>query len=206
MYRDNILAAWREATAEDLAQGLEWYNIAAELAASLATDSRYTERQCAGVIAALSPMMSWPANVTAARKLIEHHTASALVGHPHHGAPASGFGLGLNVVKAWRILNGADPADVLTSPKVGAFFANIMGDPDAVTVDRWAMRVALGDPNHPGTVRGKRQYADVANAYRDAASTAGVTAREIQAAVWVWIRRTTARAQYSNPTHNLKGT
>lgn len=95
-------------------------------------------------------------------------------------------GLPANRAKAWRIANGADPALVLGGPKVRAFFANITGDHDAVTVDVWAARAAEGRDNPNGPTGGR--YAAIADAYRLAAASRGVSPRECQAAIWVHVR------------------
>jgi hypothetical protein len=58
-----------------------------------------------------------------------------------------------NRAKAWRIACGEDPDAVLSGPKVRAFFANIMGDVDAVTIDVWAARAAEGRRNDNAPVR-----------------------------------------------------
>ena len=174
---DNIVRTWETATAADHVRGVEWYGIAAELAAEL----HHCPETAAGVIAAMSPMMSWRSNVDVARRIIAAHDAGA-------DCPASGYGLTRNVRKAWAILDGADPLDVLSGRKVRAFYANIIGDPDAVTVDRWAVRIALGDPEHPGTVGDRDHYA-IESAYREAAGRIGIAPRDLQAATWVAFRR-----------------
>ena len=60
-YKRNIRRAYHMATADDMAQGLAWYGIAAEFAEALALDSRLTVPQTAGAIAALQPA-SFPAH------------------------------------------------------------------------------------------------------------------------------------------------
>lgn len=186
--RENLIAAFERATADDLAQGLGWYELARDIADSF---DGVTREQGAGVIAAMSPMMSWGANITIARRLIARYVA----GKPQ---PLSGFGLGANVAKAWAILRGEAPLVVLRAPKTRSFYQNIMGDPDAVTIDRWAVRAAEGDPTHPGTVS-NAQYGRYADAYREAAVELDVHPRELQAAVWVYYRRTHARVVLDNP-------
>jgi hypothetical protein len=185
-YRANIAAAFERATADDLAQGLEWYGLAADIANDLARGYGHDTETVAGVIAALSPMMTWRTNIGSARALIDRHAHSL----PY---PDAGYGLQRNVAKAWAILEGADPLDVLGGLKVRAFYANILGDPLAVTVDRWAVRIAYGDPAHPGTVTA-REYHVIADAFRDAAAQLGITARDLQAATWVYFRRVHGRA------------
>jgi len=177
----NILAAYDAATAADQAQGLAWYGLAQEFAQTLSLDSSLSVEQCAGVIAAMSPMMSWRSNLDVARRLITHYQHTGLL-------PDAGYGLRRNVAKAWAILDGAPPLEVLSGPKVRAFYRNIMGDPSAVTVDRWAVRIALADPTHPGTVTAKG-YGVIAEAYRDAADLLEVSARDLQAATWTYYRR-----------------
>jgi hypothetical protein len=184
-YVDNIVEQWQSASAADLATGLDWYVRARTFAQSLGL----SDRTGAGVVAALSPMNGWSANMTLARGLTERY----LSGEP---MPTRGFGLNANVRKAWRILDGEDPGDVLSGQKVRAFFANIMGDPDAVTVDRWAARIARGNPADRGTVTA-RQYVDMAAAYREAAERVGVTPRDLQAAVWTHYRNRHARAVFA---------
>jgi hypothetical protein len=79
---------------------------------------------------------------------------------------------------------------VLNGPKVRAFYSNIMGDTDAVTVDTWAVRVATGRTGKHAewTIGTKRRYAAVADAYRRAAVILGVDPRTVQAATWVAAR------------------
>jgi hypothetical protein len=92
--------------------------------------------------------------------------------------------------QGWRIANGEAALSVLNGPKVRAFYANIMGDTDAVTVDVWAARVATGLTGKAAerAIGTAKRYADVADAYRHAARILGVTPREVQAATWVAAR------------------
>jgi hypothetical protein len=99
-----------------------------------------------------------------------------------------------NRAKAWRIACGEDPDAVLSGPKVRAFFANIMGDVDAVTVDTWAARAAEGRRNDNAPVR--RRYRLLAESYRRAGERRGMHPRDTQAAVWTAYRRQHARATY----------
>ena len=191
-YQANIKREWHKATAEDLEQGLAWYGIANDFARAFAASDVITREQAAGVIAAMSPMMSWGTNIHVARRLITRY----LLGEAE---PTEGFGLKRNVAKAWRILRGEDPLNVLSGDKVRAFYSNIIGDPTAVTVDRWAARAARGNPDDAGTVT-KREYREIADAYRAAAADLDISARDLQAAVWVAYRRQHARATLDNPT------
>lgn len=78
----------------------------------------------------------------------------------------------------------------LTAPhsralKVPNFWANIGQplDPVPVTIDRHAARIATG--NDEDSVPSGGAYHRVADAYRDAADTAGILANQIQAVTWV---------------------
>jgi hypothetical protein len=174
------------ATAQDLADGLAWYDRARRAAESMAHESGLTVRQCAGVVAALSPRCQWASNVSSARRMVLAVAAGEL-------EPVVNGTLA-NRAKAWRIACGEDPDAVLSGPKVRAFFANIMGDVDAVTVDTWAARAAEGRRNDNAPV--KRRYRLLAESYRRAGERRGMHPRDVQAAVWTAYRRQHARATY----------
>lgn len=165
-YSDDV-AAMREAR--------EWYGVAQGAADDLAARYGVTREAAAGVIAAMSPRQTWKGNLRAADVIL--HAAA-------HGLDLPAVGLRSNARKAWKIANGAAPLDVLGGPKVRAFFANIIGDLDAVTVDVWAARAAGVDPNHLTAAR----YRAVADAYRRAAASIGLAPAILQAIVWVSIR------------------
>lgn len=188
----HITAVFRSATAEQIASALDWYADAHAVASALAVKNGLTLDASAGIIAALSPMQSWGANV---------NLAARFMATP--GGLTSGY-LGANLAKARDILAGKDAASILTSPKVGAFFAGILhaGMTDVVCVDRHAYDIAvnrrLNDDTRPKMTRG--QYAAIADMYKRAASIlareAGQTmsAAQVQAVCWVvW------RARYWAP-------
>lgn len=173
---------WLElATPEDLASGLGWYDRAREEATSLAyLPGCGSVKRAAGVIAALSPRCQWGANVNGAHAMIRAAVTSA--------PEPIVAGIATNRARAWRIANGEDPDAVLSGPKVRAFFANIMGDVDAVTVDVWATRAATGRTDRDGLKR--RRYRLIAESYRRAGARRGLHPRDAQAAVWTVYRRT----------------
>lgn len=188
-YDDNIRAAWDAATADDLAEGLEWYRRARAEGRALGR----TLHTGVGVIAALSPMQAWDTNIALANKLAATHAA----GEP---MPTSGYGFKRNTAKAWAILNGARPLDVLGGDKVRSFYRNMLGCGHSVTVDRWAVRIALGDTAHDGKVP-PGEYENMADAFRRVAASLGITAQHLQAATWVWIRREHGRTAPRDPQH-----
>ena len=165
-----------ERAAEYAARG--WYTLARLEARRLARKHGTTLRVAAGVIAAVSPMNVWSGNILAAERIL------AAAARGDRRAPRAG--LSANVAKAWRIARaGERPLDVLSGPKVRAFYRNILGDLSAVTVDRWAARAAGVPDSYPGTAAG---YARCEEAYREAALKVGLAPAILQAVVWCNIR------------------
>lgn len=201
-----VCRTFRLTGASERAAGLGWYATAWDAAgtiaramvgarvwATMSADARRAlMAQVAGVIAALSPRCQWSTNVA---------WAAAVVHAARTGAPCPRVHTKTMRRQAWAIANGAHPLAVLHGPKVRAFWANITGDTDAVTVDVWAVRAARGDRPTVRDERGilryaddgrvsAREYAAYADVYRRAARRLGVTPRECQAAVWVAVRGT----------------
>lgn len=169
-----VLAAWADAGPWDLHAGRQWYDRAHAAAAQLAADYGTTTEVAAGVIAALSPRCQWSANLVWAGQIL----AAVRAGRKSPPLVA----LGDNRRKAWRIVTGERPADVLRGPKVTRFFRNITGDNQCVTVDMWAALVAEGErsPRAPD----RKRYDDIESAYVLASHAAGVSPRDLQATVW----------------------
>lgn len=174
-----ILRTFDAATPNDAIEGASWYERAHELAVALSAGTNLSPEQCAGVIAALSPRCTWSANARGAVKIVA--AAAAAERQPVTAGTLD------NRRKAWAIACGGDPLEVLRGPKVRAFWANIVGDTDAVTVDVWAARVAEGTDN-PHAPKGKR-YELIAEAYRRAADLRGISPRDMQATAWTAFRR-----------------
>lgn len=192
-YDANIEAAWKQSTPSDLAEGLDWYRRARAEGRALGR----TVSQGVGVIAALSPMTAWDTNIDQAKSLAQAHAQGLPM-------PTSGYGFKRNTAKAWAILEGARPLDTLGGDKVRSFYRNMMGCTHSVTVDRWAVRIALGDPSHSGQVP-SGEYDAMADAFRRVADKLGITARDLQAATWIWIRREHGRTVPRDPKHWTKG-
>jgi len=177
-----IVDVWRQATVAELVEGMDWYRDANALAVRL---SPADPAAAAGVIAALSPMMSWGQNIILAERAYADGKAS--------GALFS------NVAKANRILAGERPEDVLGGDKVRAFYG-VIADPtsDAVVVDRHAFDIAVGrvTNNESRQALGRKGvYAKFESAYVRAAKVIAsetgmdVSASQVQAVTWtVWRR------------------
>lgn len=174
--RHRILAAYDAAAEQHRREGEDWYESARMTARAIAETHGLSERHVAGIVAALSPRVAWSSNIAGARRIAE-----AIARRRPEPVVAGTLS---NRRKAWAIARGAEPEAVLSGPKVRAFFANLLGDDDAVTVDVWAARAAEGISREPTPAR----YALIADAYRDAARLRGVSPRVMQATVWVAVR------------------
>lgn len=175
-----ILRLYDSASTLDVHAGREWYSVARDIAANLACASPYTFEQCAAVIAVLSAQARWADNVSAARACVQAHASGASVG----AVPCHGGVTRANVVRAFAILDGTT---FVGGPKTGAFHRAIIGDPDAVVLDRHAIRAGI--PSYDGkrrvTVVERRA---LESAYRNAARLRGEAPRDMQAIVWI-VRR-----------------
>jgi hypothetical protein len=189
----NITKVMREIISSDdvsVSLGMTWYNRARAHAALL--DPNDVSR-AAGILAALSPLNSWPQNMRLASEI---YAGKTNLGYLHK-----------NVAKALRIYNGEMPLNVLGGNKVRSFYLNIIGDDslETVTVDRHAVDIACGrvcdDKVRSHWTSGKR-YWFVAGMYVRAAKIINAefgtafTGAQIQAITWVWWRKNKAAANH----------
>lgn len=164
------------ASVDDIAyrDGATWYETAHVLAIKLDPSD---PARAAGVIAALSPQVSWERNVMLATRAYKDGLATGT--------------LGANCRAADRILAGERPLDVLGGPKTRAFFTLIANpyDRETVCVDRHAFDIAAGQTGHAQRVKlTPKRYEEVANAYRKVARGTTLTPAQVQAITWVWWR------------------
>lgn len=184
-----ILRAWDLAWDDQMERGRRWYPEAHELAEEIAEGTGLTVEAAAGLIAALSPAITWEENVKDARAL------AAPEDDPESwDGYASVSTYGQNRRKAIGILEGGDPDEILGGPKVRAFWRCI-ADPenaDAVCVDRHGARVALGWKMSLGDVHrwlGRVGTIEkIQEAYRRAAAELGELPLVVQAVTWLVYR------------------
>lgn len=177
MLKDTAIAHYYETDPALREAGLGWY------AQSMSDVRRLADHlphgvgasAAAGILAALSPQTQWQNNWRWAEMV-------AIAAGQGRKMPAIG-GFPKNREKAWRIANGERPGDVLGGPKVRAFWRGLAGDPDAVVLDLWMFR-AFGLPDAPS----QRVYDYVASALVAAANELNVTARDLQAIIWLHMR------------------
>lgn len=180
----NILYIYHTTSPDDTSEGIEWYGKAYAECERIASESGFTPDQVASLMAIVSPGMVWDENETAPERIVnlylEGKPAAEWVGFSTYPA---------NLLKAERILQGDFTA--LGGRKVKSFHANIMGDVEAVTVDRWAVRVALDDPQVTGdkiVPSGDKVYNAIADAYREVAKLVGLYPPDVQAITWCSFR------------------
>lgn len=178
-YTDSIRAIRAQATDTDVENGRDWYPSARRIVDTIAERSGTAPDRVAAAMAALSPRNPWYWNVQDAAAYA-HAAAEGAEDAP----TATTFGA--NRTRAWAMVRGG--LDWTTSAlKVRSFVSNIMGDPDAVTVDVWAIRVATA--GEQSTVKNDRQYTEVAAAYREVAAEYGESPRDLQAITWTTAER-----------------
>jgi hypothetical protein len=166
--RANIRAKARNLTEEHRALGSVWYVEAATFAQDLAESTGSGFNECAAIIAALSPRTSWKLNLKAAAACAFYEPKPAGV-------------ITRNWHSAGAIRDGLGPEDVLRGPKVFAFWRNIVGDKERVTIDVWALRTAGYEKSHLTP----REYVEIERAFVAVAAEHNMAPRDFQAALWV---------------------
>lgn len=171
--RDRLLRLYSAASNDQLSAGRLWYPNAEAVIDNLSREFGLGRPTIAGIVAVLSPRQRWRKNIEAARAILE-------------GEPWRVTGLATNRAKAEQLRDGGTPLAIIGGDKVTAFWANLNGSREAVTIDVWAQRAALGyfHPHQPRTSR----YGRLARAYRAAAEVRAETPREFQAIIWNVIR------------------
>lgn len=172
----NIVRHVEGANVAQREHGAEWYPGARLECERLARAAGMGTERAAAIIALLSPRLAWRANMAAATAII--------------GGGRTTLGLGAQRAKAYRMMAGGKVTWQRMGRqrvKVWSFFRAIMGDPDAVTLDVWAVR-ALGVPISSGWLDSEGTYDMMAEAYREAARRLGIGAAECQAITWVVVR------------------
>jgi len=199
----NIIAMRRKAKPEDVAHGIAWYAEAYEQCRAIADRHDLPIYIVAGVVAALSPNNRWSTNVTNADDLI---TAWHNDDTPDNVSVCTYNAMKL---KAWSILEQMpdryeendtlivdEVKTILNGKKIVNFYENIMGD-DTCTIDGHARNIAYNEKvnlTDNKTSIGVKEYANLQDAYRIAASRCRVNGRrlkayELQAITWVTWRK-----------------
>lgn len=181
----NITKLFRQADAETIQAGADWYQDAYEVAEALAKANNVSVDIVAGILAALSPLNAWGHNVNLAARFLAE------------GGLHAGY-LKANLAKARDILAGAPIIPTLSGEKVTNFYLSIITKgAQGVCIDRHAYSLAVNTRFPEGdipTLKGKR-YAEVRDAYVRAARILSreydipLTPAQVQSVTWVVWRR-----------------
>jgi hypothetical protein len=175
----NILARYDDCTGDNAwirEAGKQWYPSANMWVQKLLanTGKDWSMETASAVVAQFSENAAWPANMMRATNYF-------------NGIRKGAFKATYKRVD--NIVASDDPLAAMRGPKVHNFGHAIFGDdPDAVAVDRWAARIALGTDDKAGAAKvlGRTGgYDAMAEAYREAARRVGLDPRELQAITWV---------------------
>lgn len=165
----------------ELVAAINWYPIAHAFCAQWAQAFGIETFQFAGIVAALSPQLSWQKNKEQALEFCARvRSGQSLVGMMVYPA---------NLAKAVRIFDGENPLAVLGGNKVRSFYRNLMLDESAVTIDRHACAIALFglDTSKSGQVSvTDKLYKLLAQAYTDVATRYNVAPYVIQSVTWTY--------------------
>jgi len=179
-----LLALYHSASPAERHEGTHWYDSARQFALDTAEKFNYTLEEIAGVIAVTSPRQGWGANKDTAYTLAEYAYRKGSYEDAIADPLVRGFNT--NTLKAWRILHGEDAYTVVKGPKVMAFYLNILGHSNHITLDSHAMNAWAGEcrPEWP-----KKLHPTMRDDYKLCAQYVGVSPSEFQAVVWVVHRR-----------------
>ena len=185
----NIIAIHKLARPDEVKHGMTWYHQALCECSKIAIRQDIPLHIVVGVVAALSPNNKWDRNISNAESLI----AAYLTGDHIESVKVSTYHKMKE--KAWGILDMmptyGETKVLLNGQKIVCFFENIMGE-NTCTIDgharniAYAERIGLTDDK---TNIGKKEYALLQDAYRQAAHQCDIKAYEMQAITWVAWRR-----------------
>jgi hypothetical protein len=172
---DRIVKMWERSTPADVEAGAQWYGAGGAFIDTLAARTGYSREHVAAVVAHLSPRTPWARNLDGATALLTTGEAPGC--------------LTANIDRARNALASSAPLKTFNGPKTAAFVHNLLGDEECVTVDVWAVRIALGDRDDAEMILARVGiYAAVEYAYQLAARRVGVSPTTMQATTWVVAR------------------
>lgn len=184
----NILAVFEQATAADRAAGMQSWHTSNALMCDLAEQFQFTAKTVTGVFAALSPNNDYFGNLRDTRRVLKSFCA---------GLSIDSFSVSTynpNKRKAWAIVGGQDPLELLIAPKTRNFYQNIENpcDPIPVTIDGHMFNIWRGERQPLKGLSSKvseKRYDEIACAMRSVAYIKNILACELQGILWhTWKR------------------
>ena len=175
---NNILRIYDISTEEDRH---DWYLEANRFCYNLGIIYDLHPNTVAGITAAMSPMVTWEQNKNMVTDLITT-------------GDAKGLSLGVNKAKTIlenRIASPEKILEVLNGQKISAFFMNISGDENFITIDRHMLSICVGRWVTQDSFRTitPKQYDFLAQCVVLAGDKRSVSPILMQSATWVVWRR-----------------
>lgn len=183
---DNLKRTLDRASPFEIEAGLDSYRKYNRIMAALAAKTGHTPRIASAVFAALSPNNDYHGN------LRDTHT---LLNAARCGANIDDFSVstyGNNKRKAWRIVHGEDPLELIVAKKTRSFFLNIAdpNDPEPVTVDGHMYNVwRCQRENLVGLRWRTKHYDEIAEGVRELAARCRFVPCQLQGILWITWRR-----------------
>lgn len=186
IYR-NIHNWFAESTEQERTDGMLWYKEAQMFVKYCAEAYDIEPYKVAGVVSALSPNNKWERNKYDAVTVIKAHLADI------SPSDVKVCTYNANKQKAFEILRG-NTEITAKSPKTHSFAMNVgLMSPDHITIDKWHLRACVTLPSD-GIVDCMEsctsvQYRRLEALTADVAHSYGIKGYELQAIIWVTIKR-----------------
>ena len=183
---DNLKNVFRQATVRDHVVGLDAFPNYNRIMVRLAEHCRTTPTIAAAVFAALSPNNDYHGNLRDANTLL----TAAQQGKRLEDFTVSTYGN--NKRKAWRIVHGEAPLDLIVAKKTRSFFLNIDNprNPEPVTVDGHMVNVwRCKRESLVGLKFPHGLYDVVADGVRSLAQEHNLVPCQVQSIIWITWRR-----------------
>ncbi len=177
-----LIALYRQATPDQVERGRRWYPATLRRCRRIARETGTPLRRVVATMAITSPDAQLRTNVAWTETACASHGTARVGRYPNTAHKRYG-----------PVLTGdVTPSAACSGDKVKNFYAAILGNVDAVVLDRWALRNA----GHHRDNATPLQYARIANLYRDAASLVDEEPRAFQAILWIVARERHSRNGY----------
>jgi hypothetical protein len=191
--KNNLLTWLAEASTDEIREGLEWYDDAQAFTNALSKKYSVDAYTVATVISCLSPNNKWERNKVDAEATIGAFTSGKFT-QEEYLKLVKCCTYKANRVKAWRALETGEEIQE-SSPKTHAFAMNVgFLSSEHCTVDKWILRACQSksyefiDANLQTSCTIK-QYQNIERIVNEIAKTKSLKAYELQAIVWITIKR-----------------
>lgn len=193
MSAENLQRVWLTVSVEDVKTAQDTFPKYNRIVSAIADKHGYSVRIGAAVFAALSPNNDFWGNLRDTNRML----ASAAACLPLESFTVSTYGH--NKRKAWRVVQGERPEELITARKTRSFFHNIC-DPacsQLATIDghmynMWRNQrtpLATRDPKKRAIKLNDRLYTEIENGVKALACQHGMIPCAMQSALWLAWRR-----------------